>query len=69
MTTKLPRHSLLRRDLERLVAHGDWLPVGTIPHNVAVAELLSATGSSRRAARAATATRVPPTRGAMRFDS
>jgi hypothetical protein len=44
MTTKLPRHSLLRRDLERLVAHGDWLPVGTIPHNVAVAELLEADG-------------------------
>ncbi len=41
---KLPRHSILRPTLEHLARTEAWLPVGTIPHNVAMAELLLADG-------------------------
>lgn len=44
MPTKLSPHSILRPTLARLAHAGDWLPVGTIPGNVAVAELLEADG-------------------------
>ncbi len=43
-TAKLNRCSILRPTLARLASTAEWLPVGNVPGNVAVVELLVADG-------------------------